>query len=61
MSTITKQVSELKNAIKNELLQFENISPNKIKLWIVNISLEEENKKLDLIINKKADVNIKGK
>ena len=52
-------VNRLKKAIKEELHpKFENVSPNDIKLWKVDIPLEEENKKLELV-NTKINVNIK--
>ncbi|KAF0412228.1 crinkler family protein [Gigaspora margarita] len=55
----TKLVSFFKKAIKEELRpKFEKLSPNDIKLWRVEISLEEENEKLKLV-NTKTNVNIK--
>ena len=55
----TKLISFFKKAIKEELHpKFENVSPNDIKLWKVDIPLEEENKKLELV-NTKINVNIK--
>src|SRR5204863_3168853 len=54
-----KTVGHLKKAIKEELHpKFENVSPNDIRLWKVDISLEEENKKLELV-NTKINVDIK--
>ena len=45
--------------IKEELHpKFENVSPNDIKLWKVDISLEEPNEKLKLV-NTKININIK--
>src|SRR5436305_7625711 len=54
-----KTISKFKDAIKEKLHpKFENVSPNDIKLWKVDIPLEEENKKLELV-NTKINVNIK--
>ena len=53
---INKSIS---NAIKEKLHpKFENVTANDIKLWKVDISFEEENKKLELV-NIKINVNIK--
>src|SRR6266542_3030139 len=55
----TEAVSELRDAIKEKLHpKFENVTANDIKLWKVDISLEKENKKLELV-NTKINVNIK--
>jgi hypothetical protein len=55
----TETVSELKKPIKEENTQsFANVDAKDIKLWKVDISLEEENEKLDLV-NTKINVNIK--
>ncbi len=40
------------------LSRFVNVDADKLKLWKVNISLEEENEKLNLV-NTKINVNIK--
>ena len=54
-----KTVNRLKDAIKeNQKPFFDNIAPKELKLWKVDISLEEENKKLELV-NTKINVNIK--
>ena len=54
-----KTVGHLKDAIKEKLHpKFENVTANDIKLWKVDISLEKENKKLELV-NTKINVNIK--
>ena len=54
-----KTVGHLKDAIKEKLHpKFENVTANDIKLWKVDISLEEENEKHDLV-NTKINVNIK--
>ncbi|GBB91834.1 hypothetical protein RclHR1_19240001 [Rhizophagus clarus] len=54
-----KTVNRLKDAIKeNQKLFFDNIAPKELKLWKVDISLKEENKKLELV-NTKINVNIK--
>src|SRR2546421_420199 len=54
-----KTVGHLKDAIKEKLHpKFENVTANDIKLWKVDISFEEENKKLELV-NTKINVNIK--
>ncbi|RIA85088.1 hypothetical protein C1645_831342 [Glomus cerebriforme] len=55
----TKLVSFFKKAIKEEQPQtFTNVDAKDIKLWKVDISLEEPNKKLELV-NTKINVNIK--
>src|SRR4051794_28282679 len=55
----TETVSELKDAIKdNQKPFFDNVAPKELKLWKVDISLEEENEKLKLV-NEKINVNIK--
>jgi hypothetical protein len=55
----TKLVSFFKDVIKeNQKPFFDNVAPKELKLWKVNISLEEENEKLKLV-NKKINVNIK--
>ena len=55
----TEAVSELRDAIKeNQKPFFDNIAPKELKLWKVDISLEKENKKLELV-NTKINVNIK--
>src|SRR3954451_6335423 len=55
----TEAVSELRDAIKeNQKPFFDNIAPKELKLWKVDISFEEENKKLELV-NTKINVNIK--
>ncbi|GBC10285.1 hypothetical protein RclHR1_00950022 [Rhizophagus clarus] len=54
-----KTVNRLKDAIKeNQKPFFDNIAPKELKLWKVDISLKEENKKLELV-NTKINVNIK--
>ncbi|RIB20317.1 hypothetical protein C2G38_1207012 [Gigaspora rosea] len=54
-----KLVSLFREAIKEKLHpKLENVSPNDIKLWKVDIPLEEENQKLELV-NTKINVNIK--
>src|SRR6266496_2764371 len=54
-----KTVNRLKKAIKEEQLQtFANVDAKDLKLWKVDISLEKENKKLELV-NTKINVNIK--
>ncbi|GET56065.1 hypothetical protein GLOIN_2v1769850 [Rhizophagus irregularis DAOM 181602=DAOM 197198] len=52
----TEAVSELKDAIKEKI--DDNVKAKDLKLWKVDISLEEENEKLDLV-NTKINVNIK--
>ncbi|GBB93553.1 hypothetical protein RclHR1_21950006 [Rhizophagus clarus] len=53
------RISKLKDAIKeNQKPFFDNIAPKELKLWKVDISLKEENKKLELV-NTKINVNIK--
>src|SRR3954453_11411326 len=55
----TEAVSELKDAIKEKNTQaFANVDAKDIKLWKVDISLEEPNEKLKLV-NEKINVNIK--
>ena len=55
----TKLVSFFRDAIKEKNTQaFANVDAKDIKLWKVDISLEEENKKLKLV-NTKINVNIK--
>ena len=55
----TKLVSFFKDAIKEKKQNdFANVDADKLKLWKVDISLEEENKKLELV-NTKINVNIK--
>ena len=55
----TKLVSFFKDAIKEKKQNdFANVDADKLKLWKVDISLEEENKKLNLV-NTKINVNIK--
>jgi hypothetical protein len=55
----TEAVSELKDAIKKKKQNdFANVDADKLKLWKVDISLEEENEKLRLV-NGKINVNIK--
>ncbi|CAI2194958.1 18663_t:CDS:2, partial [Funneliformis geosporum] len=55
-----KTIGHLKDAIKEKLHpKFENVTANDIKLWKVDISLEKENKKLELV-NTKINVNIKN-
>ncbi|RIA79897.1 hypothetical protein C1645_839681 [Glomus cerebriforme] len=55
----TEAVSELKDAIKEKKApEFDNFATDKLKLWKVDISFEEENKKLELV-NTKINVNIK--
>ena len=55
----TKLVSFFKDAIKEKNTQaFANVDAKDIKLWKVDISLEEENEKLELV-NTKINVNIK--
>ena len=54
-----KTVGHLKDAIKEKNTQaFANVDAKDIKLWKVDISLEKENKKLELV-NTKINVNIK--
>ena len=54
-----KTVNRLKDAIKEKKQNdFANVDADKLKLWKVDISLEEENKKLELV-NTKINVNIK--
>ena len=49
----------LKDVIKeNQKPFFDNVAPKELKLWKVDISLEEENEKLKLV-NEKINVNIK--
>ncbi|GBB84356.1 hypothetical protein RclHR1_10980008 [Rhizophagus clarus] len=56
---INKSISKLKDAIKEKNTQaFANVDAKDIKLWKVDISFEEENKKLELV-NTKINVNIK--
>ena len=56
---INRSISKFKDAIKEKLHpKFENVTANDIKLWKVDISFEEENKKLELV-NTKINVNIK--
>ena len=52
----TEVVSELRKAIKEEI--DDNVKAKDLKLWKVDISLEEENEKLKLV-NTKINVNIK--
>ncbi|CAB4407399.1 unnamed protein product [Rhizophagus irregularis] len=52
----SEAVSELRKAIKEEI--DDNVKAKDLKLWKVDISLEEENEKLDLV-NTKINVNIK--
>ncbi|CAI2199729.1 5278_t:CDS:1, partial [Funneliformis geosporum] len=55
----TEAVSELRDAIKEKKQNdFANVDADKLKLWKVDISLEEENEKLKLV-NTKVNVNIK--
>ena len=55
----TEAVSELRDAIKEKNTQaFANVDAKDIKLWKVNIFLEEPNEKLKLV-NTKINVNIK--
>ena len=55
----TEAVSELKEVIKEKKAsEFDNFATEKLKLWKVDISFEEENKKLELV-NTKINVNIK--
>ncbi|RIA92132.1 hypothetical protein C1645_821116 [Glomus cerebriforme] len=54
----TEAVSELRDAIKKKI--DDNVKAKDLKLWKVDISLEEENEKLNLI-NTKINVNIKDK
>src|SRR5436305_5259472 len=55
----TEAVSELRDAIKEKNTQaFANVDAKDIKLWKVDISLEEPNEKLKLV-NEKINVNIK--
>src|SRR5437868_11208874 len=57
----TEAVSELKDTIKEKQKPFfDNVAPKDIKLWKVDISLKEENKKL-FAVNTKINVNIKDK
>ncbi|GES84383.1 hypothetical protein GLOIN_2v1571020 [Rhizophagus clarus] len=52
-------VNRLKKAIKEEKApEFDNYATDKLKLWKVDISLDEENEKLKLV-NEKINVNIK--
>ncbi|CAG8729434.1 8420_t:CDS:2, partial [Funneliformis mosseae] len=54
-----KLVSFFRNAIKEKKApEFDNFATDKLKLWKVDISLEEENEKLNLV-NTKINVNIK--
>ncbi|CAG8819876.1 44726_t:CDS:2 [Gigaspora margarita] len=53
---ITKLVSFFRDAIKEKIN--DNIKAKDLKLWKVDISLEEENKKFELV-NTKINVNIK--
>ncbi|GET02143.1 hypothetical protein GLOIN_2v1571020 [Rhizophagus clarus] len=54
-----KTVGHLKDVIKeNQKPFFDNVAPKVLKLWKVDISLEEENEKLELV-NTKINVNIK--
>ncbi|POG68563.1 hypothetical protein GLOIN_2v1636630, partial [Rhizophagus irregularis DAOM 181602=DAOM 197198] len=56
---INKSISKLKDAIKEKKApEFDNFATDKLKLWKVDISFEEENKKLELV-NTKINVNIK--
>ncbi|RGB22868.1 hypothetical protein C1646_32222 [Rhizophagus diaphanus] len=56
---INKSISKLRDAIKEKNTQaFANVDAKDIKLWKVDISLEKENKKLELV-NTKINVNIK--
>ena len=52
----TEAVSELRDAIKEKI--DDNVKAKDLKLWKVDISLEEENEKLKLV-NEKINVNIK--
>src|SRR3989337_468345 len=52
----SEAVSELRKAIKEEI--DDNVKAKDLKLWKVDISLEVENEKLDLV-NTKINVNIK--
>src|SRR5688572_21895514 len=55
----TKLAIFFKKVIKeNQKPFFDNVAPNELKLWKVDISLEKENKKLELV-NRKINVNIK--
>ena len=55
----TEAVSELRDAIKEKKQNdFANVDADKLKLWKVDISLEEENNKFELV-NTKINVNIK--
>ncbi|RIA95469.1 hypothetical protein C1645_816707 [Glomus cerebriforme] len=55
----TKLVSFLRMLLRRiKSLFFDNIAPKELKLWKVDISLEEENEKLKLV-NEKINVNIK--
>ena len=55
----TKLVSFFRDAIKEKNTQaFANVDAKDLKLWKVDISLEEENEKLKLV-NEKINVNIK--
>ena len=53
---INKSISKLRDAIKEKI--DDNVKAKDLKLWKVNISFEEENKKLELV-NTKINVNIK--
>ncbi|RIA93591.1 hypothetical protein C1645_735445 [Glomus cerebriforme] len=53
----TEAVSELRDAIKKKI--DDNVKIKDLKLWKVDISLEEENEKLKLV-NEKINVNIKN-
>ncbi|GBB98264.1 hypothetical protein RclHR1_31850003, partial [Rhizophagus clarus] len=53
---INKSISKLRDAIKEKI--DDNVKAKDIKLWKVDISLEKENKKLELV-NTKINVNIK--
>jgi hypothetical protein len=49
----TEAVSELKDAIKEKKQNdFANVDADKLKLWKVDISLEEPNEKLNLVNTK---------
>jgi hypothetical protein len=55
-----KTVEHFKDAIKEKNTQtFANVDFKDIKLWKVDISLEEENEKL-IVVNTKINGNIKG-
>ncbi|PKY60973.1 hypothetical protein RhiirA4_550826 [Rhizophagus irregularis] len=58
-TAVNWSISKLKDAIKEKKQNdFDNVDADKLKLWKVDISLEEENKKLELV-NTKITVNIK--